>query len=101
MAVPRTLVDAAKAISARRFGIEWDRLDYTRQAHEYETPILIFHGTEDDAVPIEPCRSLAELRPDLVDLVETEGAGHALSWNVTPESYEARLLAFLETPFRR
>lgn len=100
MAVPRSLVFAAKKLSSWRFGVEWNRLDYTAQADHYETPMLIFHGVEDDAVPIEPCRRLARARPDLVELVETEQAGHVVSWNVAPERYEARLLAFLRAAFQ-
>jgi len=94
--IPQSLTSMAKILSDWRYGVDWDRLDYLDQSADYTTPILIFHGTEDDSVPIEPSREFAELRPDLVELVEVPGAGHVLSWNVNRDLYERHLVSFLE-----
>ncbi len=99
LGVPQSLLIAATKLTSWRFGVDWDRLDYTRQAERYATPMLIFHGTEDDSVPIGPSRRLAKLRPDLVELVETQGAGHVSSWNIGPEAYESRVVEFLSASF--
>ena len=75
--VPATLTWTAKTIAAVQLGISWDDLDYVSRADEFEVPILVIHGTNDGTVPIETSRRLAEARPDLVTLVETD-AGHVL-----------------------
>ncbi|MEN8114810.1 MAG: alpha/beta hydrolase, partial [Actinomycetota bacterium] len=72
----------------------WDDLDYIDRAEGLAVPILVFHGTDDDSVPIELSRRLAETRPDLVTKVET-GAAHVLSWNVDPAAYEQHIAEFL------
>jgi hypothetical protein len=92
--VPATLTWTAKTIAAVQLGISWDDLDYVSRADEFEVPILVIHGTNDGTVPIETSRRLAEARPDLVTLVETD-AGHVLSWNVGPAAYADAIENFL------
>lgn len=75
---------------------KWEAIDYGSRADQLDIPILIFHGTEDQSVPIETSRDLAEARPDLVTLVEFEGAEHVGSWNVDQERYEEELELFLK-----
>jgi pimeloyl-ACP methyl ester carboxylesterase len=95
--VPATLTWTAKTIAAVQLGISWDDLDYVSRADEFEVPILVIHGTNDGTVPIETSRRLAEARPDLVTLVETD-AGHVLSWNVGPAAYADAIEGFLGFP---
>ena len=93
--VPSSLAWVAKTIGSWRFGVDWRAIDYVSRADQLDVPILIFHGTEDQSVPIETSRDLAAARPDLVTLVEFEGARHVGSWNVDPERYEEELQLFL------
>lgn len=93
--LPRTLVWTAKRVSALRFGIDWAAIDYVRRAEQLTVPVLVFHGTDDDTVPLSSSQEFFEARPDLVRLVIVPGAGHVRSWNVSPESYERRLGEFL------
>lgn len=53
---------------------------------------LLFHALDDATVPPGPSRSLAALRPDLVEFEPFEGASHTREWNRDPARYE-RLLA--------
>ncbi|HUO45459.1 MAG TPA: prolyl oligopeptidase family serine peptidase [Acidimicrobiia bacterium] len=94
--LPPTLTWTAKKISSFRFGVDWGSLDYVSRASELRVPVLIFHGSEDETVPLSISRDLAEARNDLVRLVIVPEAGHVRSWNAGPESYERRLLAFLQ-----
>jgi pimeloyl-ACP methyl ester carboxylesterase len=94
--VPSSLAWTAKTIGSIRFGVDWQAIDYVSRADQLDVPILIFHGTDDQSVPIETSRDLAEARPDLVTLVEFEGARHVGSWNVDPERYEEELQLFLK-----
>lgn len=93
--VPRSLGAAAKFIAELRFGIDFDELDYVARADELEVPVLAFHGVDDDTVPISTSRRLADARPDLVELVEFDGAGHVQSWNTDPATYESQVADFL------
>ena len=93
--VPGSLSTVAKFIAEIRFGIDFEELDYVARADELDVPVLAFHGAEDDVVPIGTSRRLAEARPDLVELVEMDGAGHVLSWNTDPAAYEAQVADFL------
>lgn len=95
--VPNSLISVAMFIADLRWDVAWDEIDYIdRAARIVSTPTLVFHGVEDDRVPIEVARGLRDAAPDLVRLVEVEEAGHVTSWNVGPEAYEASLLAFLD-----
>ncbi len=99
--VPRSLAEVAMFFAGLRFDVNWNLLDYAKRGGQIRAPVLVFHGTEDDTVPIEVSRELVERQPNLVQLVEVPGAGHVESWNVDPEAYEARLVDFLRFELRR
>jgi pimeloyl-ACP methyl ester carboxylesterase len=94
--IPGTLTATAKWIAGLRFGVDWDATGHLDEAEHLDVPVLIFHGTADDDVPIATSRELARSRPDIVALVEVEGATHLASWNVDPAAYEETLIGFLE-----
>ena len=94
--VPPTLTWVAKTIGSLRFGVDWGDINYVSRAEELDVPILILHGTDDPSVPIGTSRELARLRPDLVTLVEFEGAKHVQSWNLDPDRYVNAIETFLE-----
>jgi uncharacterized protein len=95
--LPPTLVTTAEWWASIRFGIDWDDTRYLERANEFHVPMLIIHGTADDTVPVATSKELTTLRPDLVmDAYFVEDAGHVASWNLRPEEYERRLLAFLQ-----
>ena len=94
--VPASLARAAMLIADLRFDVSWSEIDYVSRADEIITvPTLVFHGLGDDRVPIEVSRRLQSQAPDLIQLVEVEGAGHVTSWNVAPDLYEKTLEQFL------
>jgi len=79
-----------------RWKIDWDRTNYVQRAEQILTvPTLVFHGTSDRRVPIAVSRQLEARAPNTVTLVETQAAGHVMSWNAKPERYENRLTSFL------
>ncbi len=94
--LPPTLTWTAKRLGSVRFGVDWDELDYVSRAGELTVPMLVFHGTRDETVPLAISQDLAAARPDLVRLVIVPEAGHVRSWNVGPQAYERRLVGFLE-----
>lgn len=78
-----------------RYGIDWDEIDYLEHDQGLRVPTLLFHGIEDDYVPVRLSDQLAARHPDLIELHRVEGAYHTQSWNAGPAAYEASLAAFL------
>ena len=90
------MVELGMWIADLRWRVDWESTDYVQRASHFLTiPALVFHGTSDHVVPIAVSRRLEALVPDLVELVETQAAGHVMSWNADPARYEARVEAFL------
>lgn len=93
--VPGFVTGWAKALATLRFGIDWGVLDQVGRAGEFTVPILLFHGDEDETVPIATSDRFAAARPDLVTYEVFAGAGHVQSWNVDGDRYERALREFL------
>jgi alpha-beta hydrolase superfamily lysophospholipase len=94
--MPGFLVEIGKVVADLRFDVDWGELNYLRRADELAVPILLFHGVEDDSVPVETSDALAEARPDVVSYVRVAEAGHVRAWNTDRETYEASVRDFLE-----
>jgi pimeloyl-ACP methyl ester carboxylesterase len=94
--LPSFLAAVTERVIAWRLGM-WDLgpIDAVSRSALLRTPTLLFHGRDDQLVPIGPSISLARNRPDLVTFVPVPGAGHTESWNVGPARYESRVDAFL------
>jgi pimeloyl-ACP methyl ester carboxylesterase len=93
--IPDTLTATAKWFAGVRFDVPWGDLDYLERADELDVPILLFHGEDDDIVPVDTSDALAERRPDLVTYIRVGSAPHIGSWNLDPARYEQSLAAFL------
>ena len=93
--LPGFIVSSVKWMTTARFGVDWEAMDYLRDAEKLRVPILLFHGELDPRVPIETSSELARLRPDLVTFSAYEAAGHVESWNVDNDRYEGELREFL------
>lgn len=76
-------------------GIDFEdfELDALRQC--VTKPIFILHSRDDGYIPIEPCRDLANELPELVRLVEFQGARHCKLWNFDSDTYDEALTSFL------
>lgn len=93
--LPPSLTAVAKWIAGWRFGVDWGGLDYLADTGRYDVPFLVFHGTDDTTVPIGTSRAFAATLPELVELVECEGAEHIGCWNLDPEAYATTVQGFL------
>jgi uncharacterized protein len=82
------------AIGAR-IDAEWESLDAIQHPKDFQLPILLFHGTEDDVVPISTSDDFAAELPRWVTYFRVPEAGHTEEWNVDPRLYERRLGTFL------
>ncbi len=94
-ALPSTVSATGAVLASIRYGVTWDTVDYLSRADQVVAPVLILHGGADSLHPIEDSRTLVDMRPGLVRLVEIEGAEADLAWNVDPTRYEMAVLDFL------
>jgi pimeloyl-ACP methyl ester carboxylesterase len=93
--LPSFTATPVRWIVAARVDVSWDRLDVFRHIADLRLPILLFHGAEDDVVPISTSERLARELPRQVEFHRVPGAAHVGSWNVDPRAYEERVAAFL------
>ena len=78
-----------------RTGLDFDSVDYVERATELDTPILLFHGTDDPKVPFEISENLTAARPDLVEFHSIADAAHVRAWNEDPAAYAETIATFL------
>jgi pimeloyl-ACP methyl ester carboxylesterase len=94
--VPPTMAWVAKFFTSLRIDVNWKSLDYIEKAERsLQVPVLAIHGTADESVPVEQSIALEAAQPDLVDLIQVEGAGHIESFDVDYDGYVAAVLDFL------
>jgi uncharacterized protein len=74
---------------------DWDSLDALKHPEDFHLPILLFHSTEDELVPISTSDDFAAELPRWVTYYRVPIVGHTESWNLNPHLYDRRLRRFL------
>jgi pimeloyl-ACP methyl ester carboxylesterase len=97
MGLPGFLADPVQWAIDARIDPDWDSVDALEHPQDFHLPILLFHGTDDDVVPIRTSDDFAAELPDWIEYHRVPDAGHTESWNVDPALYEARLARFLKS----
>lgn len=95
MGFPSFLAKPVEWAIGARIDADWASLDAIRHPEDFQLPILLFHGTDDDVVPISTSDDFAAELPRQVTYFRVPDAGHTEEWNVEPRLYERRLGAFL------
>jgi alpha-beta hydrolase superfamily lysophospholipase len=93
--VPGLITSTARFITEQRFDVEFDDMAYLGDVDQLDAPILLFHGDDDDRVPVGTSDDLAAARLDLVTYERVAGAKHVHSWNLDSDRYESVLESFL------
>lgn len=94
--LPLWLPWLAANLSRVRFGTDWESLDTREEMLEMQLPILLFHGTGDETIPVSQSDSFVEEAGDNVTYVRVEDAEHVGAWNVDPAAYETALEDWLD-----
>jgi alpha-beta hydrolase superfamily lysophospholipase len=95
MGLPAVAAKPVEWAIGTRINADWESLDAIRHPDALRLPILLFHGDDDDVVPISTSEELAAELPEWVEYHPVQGAGHTQAWNVGPRLYERRLTGFL------
>nr|WP_244977312.1 alpha/beta fold hydrolase [Deinococcus humi] len=82
-------------LTVLKSGQDFDAIDHHSVMDQFQTPMLLFHGSTDRTVPVAHVERFAHARPDIVEYHRVEGAEHIRPWNMNPEWYEATLARFL------
>ncbi|MDJ0952283.1 MAG: hypothetical protein QNJ81_01265 [Acidimicrobiia bacterium] len=93
--IPALISSAAKGVARIRFGLEWAKLNQMDRIDQFDVPLLLLQGTEDDVAPVATADEFAEALPDLVTYHRFEGAERVELWNVDPERYNEAVIEFL------
>lgn len=95
MGLPSFFADPVEWAIDLRIKPNWASLDALEHPGDFHLPILLFHGLEDEVVPISSSDTLAKELPSWVTYYRVPYAGHVESWNVDPALYAQRVSAFL------
>lgn len=95
MGLPSLLADPVEWAIDLRIKPNWASLDALDHPGDFHLPILLFHGLDDEVVPISSSDAFAKELPGWVTYYRVPYAGHVESWNVDPSRYAQRVDAFL------
>jgi pimeloyl-ACP methyl ester carboxylesterase len=96
MGLPGFLALPVEWAIGARIDADWESLEAVDHADDLRLPILLFHGTEDELIPIETSDEFAAELPGRVTYYRVPEAEHTQAWNVDPRLYERRVSRFLE-----
>ena len=94
--VPSQLFGYFKVFTEVRYGVDFQKMDFTNAVINSEIPVLLFHGDDDEWVPVEMSDFVAENRDKNFTYIRYENVGHVTSWNADPDNYVYQLSLFLE-----
>jgi hypothetical protein len=95
MGLPGVAAKPVEWAIGARIDADWDDLDALKHTAALQLPILLFHGSDDQVVPIATSEDLAKELPRWVSFYPAPQADHTEAWNVDPRLYERRLGAYL------
>ncbi len=96
MGMPGFLARPVEWAIGARIDADWESLEAVEHGEDFQLPILLFHGTADDLIPISTSDEFAEELPDRVTYYRVPEAEHTQAWNVDPALHEERVSAFLD-----
>ena len=95
--VPQQLFAYFKIFTEIRYGIDFQNMDFTDNVINSDIPALLFHGDDDEWVPVEMSDFIAENRETNFTYIRYENVGHVTSWNADPNNYVYQLETFLSS----
>ena len=93
--LPEVLFSYFKIVTELRYGVDFDSMDFREAVIGSTIPTLLFHGDDDEWVPVEMSDLIAESRNTNFTYIRYENVGHVTSWNADPDNYFYQLDTFL------
>ena len=93
--LPEVLFSYFKIVTELRYGVDFDSMDFREAVIGSTIPTLLFHGDDDEWVPVEMSDLIAESRDTNFTYIRYENVGHVTSWNADPDNYFYQLDTFL------
>ena len=93
--LPESLFDYYTWLAEVRFGIDFDSMDYREAVIDSTVPMLLFHGDDDEWIPVSLSDFIASKRDKNLTYMRYENVGHVQAWNADPELYIKTVSNFL------
>lgn len=93
--LPEALFSYFKIVTELRYDVDFDSMDFREAVINSSIPTLLFHGDDDEWVPVEMSDLIAESRDTNFTYIRYENVGHVTSWNADPDNYVYQLSQFL------
>ena len=93
--LPKALFSYFKIFTEIRYSVDFDSMDFRDAVINSSIPTLLFHGDDDEWVPVEMSDLIAESRNTNFTYIRYENVGHVTSWNADPDNYFYQLNEFL------
>ena len=95
--LPQGLFSYFKIVTELRYGVDFDSMDFRDAVINSDIPVLLFHGDDDEWVPVKMSDLIAESRNKNFTYIRSENVGHVTSWNADPENYVLQMSVFLSS----
>ena len=93
--LPEALFSYFKIVTELRYSVDFDSMDFREAVINSSIPTLLFHGDDDEWVPVEMSDLIAASRDTNFTYIRYENVGHVTSWNADPDNYVYQLSKFL------
>ncbi|MCO4276048.1 alpha/beta hydrolase [Pseudarthrobacter sp. HLT3-5] len=75
--------------------IDFAQMAWLNRAAEISQPTLVLHGRQDPSTPFHVSQQVADLCPDVIQLVAFDTVGHSHEWNLDSKCWEDAVVALL------
>ncbi len=95
--VPSSLFSYFKIFTEIRYDVDFDSMDFRYDLIDSQIPALLFHGDDDEWVPVSMSDFIASSRDYKYTYKRYENVGHVTAWNADPEDYQKTIKEFLNS----
>ena len=95
--LPSQLFSYFKIFTEIRYDVDFSDMDFTDAVINSTIPTLLFHGDDDEWVPVSMSDLIASERKENFTYIRYENVGHVTSWNADPDNYVYQLELFLNS----
>ncbi len=95
--LPELFFPYIKLFTEIRYGVDFDTMDFRDALVKSEVPVLLFHGDDDEWVPVDMSDYIADNRRTNFTYIRMSNVGHVTSWNADPVRYIFEIEKFLES----